>query len=74
MSLNTRNYGNLTTLHTDIKSVNSILENQGINLLIDVIAEYVGTQSVKYNFSTEESNRLRDSVISDLESQINERI
>jgi len=74
MNTNTRNYGNIKTLHTDIKTVNQILDNQGINLLIDVIAEYIGTQSVKYNFSTDESNRLREIVLSDLESQINERI
>lgn len=74
MNLNTRNYGNLTRLNIDIKLANRILEDQGINLLIDVIAEYIGTQSVKYNLSTEESNRLKESVLNDLESQINERI
>ena len=74
MKLNTRNYGNVITLHDDIKTVNRILDNQGINLLIDAIAEYIGNQAVKYNFSAEESNLLRDNVLSDLESQINERI
>lgn len=74
MNLNTRNYGNLNRLNIDIKSANRILEDQGINFLIDVIAEYIGTQSIKYKLSIEESNKLKDSVLSDLESQINERI
>lgn len=74
MNLNTRNYGNLTRLNIDIKLANRILEDQGINLLVDVIAEYIGTQAVKYNLSIEDSNRLRDSILNDLESQINERI
>lgn len=74
MNLNTRNYGNLESLYSDIKQLNRILDDQGINLFIDVIAEYVGTQSVKYNFSSDESNRLRDSIVNDLTEQINERI
>lgn len=72
--INLRNYGNLETLKNDSKSLESIINNQGMAFVVDVIANHIGESSIKFKLDSAESQRLASSVIKDLEAAISERI
>jgi hypothetical protein len=74
MSINTRNYGDLSRITTDIELLNDIINRQGTNLIIDVIAEYVGQQQLQWNFSHDEIKLLIESLTDDLKESILERV
>lgn len=74
MSINLRNYGDLSKLNTDIELLNDIINRQGTNLIIDVIAEYVGQQQLQWNFSHDEIKLLIESLTDDLKESILERV
>ena len=67
-------YGDYDNVTKDVKTLNEILNRQGNNLLIDVIAEHAGNAAIKFKFSETEKTRLIDSLVSDLKESLLERI
>lgn len=74
MSINTRNYGDLSNLNADNKALYDIINRQGINLIVDHVSDYVGEQKLKLNWSHEEIKLLIKSLTDDLKESILERV
>lgn len=70
----TSKYGDVENVKNDVKILNDILNRQGTSLLIDVIAENVGSSSVKFNFSSKEKHRVIEKLVFELRESINERV
>ena len=70
---NLRNYGDLSNLTNDNKTLSDIIQRQGLTLIVDHIANFVGENAIKWNLSSDEVNRLTDSLIFDLKNAISER-
>lgn len=67
-------YGNEERVRIDVTIINRIILDQGVNLLIDCIAEHIGTCALKFNLSEEESLLLMNKTMIELKEQILERI
>lgn len=67
-------YGDYDNVTKDVKTLNEILNRQGTNLLIDVIAEYAGEAALKFDLDSEERKRIVDSLVNELKESILERI
>jgi len=72
--INTRNYGDIESVKSDVRAVHDILARQGYSLVLDCIAEYIGITAAKLDLSFDESINLIDSLTAELESQTLERI
>ena len=72
--INLREYGNLGDLKQDSIVLENIIDNQGINFIVDYIANYIGERSIRFKLSSEESSRIRDLLLNNLKEAINERI
>lgn len=72
--INLREYGNLGDLKQDSIVLENIIDNQGINFIVDSIANYIGERSIRFKLSSEESSRIRDLLLNNLKEAINERI
>jgi hypothetical protein len=66
-------YGDTDKVRQDVKTLNDILRRQGSNLLIDVLAEYIGETSLQYKFNSIDIDRLKQSILNELKEAINER-
>jgi hypothetical protein len=71
---NTREYGDLHNLTSDIKTITDILNRQGANLVLDVIGEFMGDASNRFKLSTTEREKLIRSTIENLENALSERL
>jgi hypothetical protein len=67
-------YGDQNNYQRDFMNLKDILNRQGTLFLTDMIAEYIGKSSWKYNFSHEESLNLLESIVNDLREATYERI
>jgi hypothetical protein len=63
-------YGDYDQVTNDVKTLNEILGRQGINLLMDVIAERAGKAAVKFNMPENE----RVNVITNLTNELHEAL
>jgi hypothetical protein len=67
-------YGDYDNVTRDVKTLNEILGRQGSGLFLAVIAESVGKSKLQFNLTDEEASRIRESLLSELKEEINERI
>ena len=72
--INFRNYGDLQNLSVDNKTLRDIINRQGINLIVDHLATYIGEQAIMWNWSETESRYAMNSVLNDLKEAILERV
>lgn len=73
-TLNTRNYGDFDNIKSDVKTLHDILNRQGTNLVVDCIADTIGTTGLKFGLTFDESKDALDSILSELKQQTLERI
>jgi hypothetical protein len=73
MSTNIRGYGDISNLKQDIKQLNDILDRQGTNLIIDVLAEYIGNQNLRWKLTNSEMLHIVDALNSELKEAVLER-
>ena len=66
-------YGDVDNLQSDIKHIERIIDNQGFDLILEVIANKVGTAKVKYKMTQEEINAIKSSLTLSLCELIDER-
>ena len=66
-------YGDNSKVKEDSQKLKEILDRQGLKLLLHSIANYCGENSVKYNLTSEENNRLMNSILEELKESILER-
>lgn len=66
-------YGDRDNVPTDCKTIYSIIERQGTSLLVDCIAEHIGTVSHKFNLTVTERTRIIDSLLKELKEALNQR-
>jgi hypothetical protein len=67
-------YGYPEKVKADVETLNEILSRQGSSLLIDVIAEHVGSVVSTFKLSKSEVNRVQQSLVVELKEAISERI
>lgn len=67
-------YGDTERVKQDAATLLDIISRQGDSLLVDMIAENCGAVAIKFNMTTQERMTLRDSLISELRSALNERL
>lgn len=67
------NYGDADNVRADVKALNDIINRQGNNLLLDVIAEHVGRVSKDFKLSDDDVRRVRRALVEHLTNAINER-
>ena len=66
-------FGDIENIRRDSKTLFEIQSRQGSSLLIEIIAESVGTASNKFKLSEEERSRLRETLVRELDEAIKER-
>jgi hypothetical protein len=66
-------YGHAEAVKADVTALNEIQSRQGTSLLIDVIAEQVGTMALKYKLDDVEIKRLKAALVTELSEALNER-
>lgn len=66
-------YGDSAQVPTDCKALYDIIARQGTSLLLDCIAESVGTSANKFNLNAEDRSKLVENLIKELQSALNER-
>lgn len=69
----TSNYGDVSKVKDDVKTLNEILNRQGTRLLIDVISSYTGELINKYKMTDKERNNLVNSILHDFNESMSER-
>lgn len=74
MNTNLRNYGDVQNLQKDSKLIKEIMDKQGFHFIVDVIADKIGEYANKFNLSEEESIKVKNSIVDDLNESIKERI
>lgn len=67
-------YGDTDKVKQDSKILHEILQRQGTNLFIDVIAEHVGQVTLKYKISDDEAINFAMELSKDLRGAILERV
>lgn len=67
-------YGKPETVKTDVVIINEILAQQGISLVLDVVAEYVGQTVLKYKIPSNERASLVENLTKELREAILERV
>lgn len=73
-TLNTRNYGDFDNIKTDVKTLHDIINRQGSNLVVDCLADTIGTTGLKFGLTFDESKAALDSLLAELKEQTLERI
>lgn len=68
-----QNYGDEENVKRDVATLIDILERQGDALLLDVIAESIGTLANRFKLDDIERRRILDTTISHLRNAIQER-
>lgn len=66
-------YGDVDNVPKDVKTLNDIIDRQGITLLIDVIAEYVGQRAIAYKWTSLERRQVMNQYVEELREAIIER-
>jgi len=72
--LNTRNYGDFDNIKTDVKTLHDIINRQGTTLIVDCIAEHIGTTANKFHLTHDYSKKALDNILYELTEQTLERI
>jgi len=72
--INTRNYGDIESVKSDVEALHDIIERQGSHLLTACLAEHLGIVALKFGMSFEGSKRVLKAMVQDLEEQAYERI
>ena len=67
-------YGDADRVKADVSAVWEILDRQGASLLIDALAEYVGTDAKKFKFSGSDRAMTMIALVDELEASLKERI
>ena len=67
-------YGSDADVKQDCKTIMSIIDRQGSNLLIDCIAEYAGECANKFSMNQADRDRLFKSLNDRLQYKLSERI
>ena len=66
-------YGDREKVPTDCKALYDIIARQGASLLIDCIAESVGTTANNFSLNAKDRSTLVENLIKELQSALNER-
>ena len=72
--LNTRNYGDFDNIKSDVETLHDIINRQGTSLVVDCIAESIGTTASKFHLTYDYSKKALDSILAELKEQTLERI
>lgn len=72
--LNSRNYGDFDNIKNDVKTLHDIINRQGTNLVVDCLAESLGSTALKFDLTFNESKNALDSIINELTEQTLERL
>lgn len=72
--INLRKYGDIENLKRDITTIREILNRQGNNFVIDVIAESVGDCAQLFKLNDNERDKLMNSLIHDFNNALSERL
>lgn len=67
------NYGDSDRVQQDVKALNDIISRQGIGLLLDVVAEYIGNLNAKFKWTAKDIANIKNCYTSQLIEAINER-
>lgn len=67
-------YGDIDNVQRDVKTLNDIIDRQGMSLLVDVLAERIGQRCIKFKLPEAGRDYLRDQLLCELNDAINERI
>lgn len=73
MNTNLRGYGDVSKAKLDGRALMDLIQRQGTNFVIDVIAEHIGETVLKYGLNEADVKRLKDSLVTELVESINER-
>lgn len=68
-----KKYGDSEKVPQDCKTIFEIMNRQGTSLLIDCIAEHVGTTANRHNLNASERALLVRTLIQELTNALNER-
>ena len=66
-------YGDRDQVPADCRTLNDIISRQGTSLLIDCIAEHVGTVALKFNMSPQDRMNVLHSLVAELREALAER-
>lgn len=66
-------YGDIDNLQSDIKHIERIIDNQGFDLILEVIANKVGNAKLKYKMTQGEVDAIKSSLTLSLCELIDER-
>lgn len=67
-------YGDIENARKDVKTLHDIMNRQGVNLLIDVIAEHAGNAALAFKLNEKDRETLKQRLLNELREAINERI
>jgi len=67
-------YGDYDNVSKDLKSIAEIINRQGLMLVIDAIAEHVGTCAIKFKLSEDENQRVMSDILKEIKESILERV
>lgn len=67
-------YGDTENLKQDIKTLSDIIDRQGSDLLIDVIAENAGNTANKFKLSPSDRTMTMIALVDSLENSLKERL
>lgn len=67
-------YGDLDNVKNDLRTLNDILERQGSQFLLDVIAEQSGHIANRFNYMTSDRSRLLNSLVKSFKEALLERL
>lgn len=70
---NLREYGDLDKIKEDAKILQDIISRQGMKFLIDVMANHVGDNAIRFEYTTKETQNVVTSLIDDFKNALNER-
>ena len=69
----TQKYGDVDNVPKDVKALNDIINRQGMSLIVDVLAEYIGECQKRWKLNSQDLNRMKFNLTEELIQAINER-
>ena len=67
-------YGDTDNVKKDASTISEILSRQGVDLIRDCLAEYVGTTANKYKFSEHDRESIIEVITTELKEALQERL
>lgn len=67
-------YGDYDNVTKDVRTITDILNRQGMTLILEVIAEKVGSTVIEHKLNSDDAVRIMNSILNELKEEILERV